>query len=808
MRQRHDETDVLAGLRVLDLGHHLAGPMLGMFLADHGADVIRVMAPGHESTVSEAALDRNKRRVRLDLKSPTGLAQARDLAASADVVIENFRPGVMSRLGIDPQRALDDQPHLIWCSLPGFPRDDPRSDVPAWEGVVASAAGLYPARHGEIDGGPVFSALPMASSFAAFMAAHRVAGALLTRARGGPGEWIEVSLYEAAFQAIGSYAEVPVSRKTDNPTYAMIHRLLETAPAADGRHVYFDSPLRGLQVFLDRYLPQYRLLELDGAGAARLASDVRALIATRPAAEWERIGQEEAQGALGLCQSVQEWLADEHALASETVVTVDDPELGTTRQPGAAVRLSQSPARVRWARGARDFLIGDDISWEASGFVPRQISHDGREAPLAGVRILDCATLLAGPTTTRVLAQYGADVIKVDNAGLAAGAGDPLTDDRSAFHGYRTVSSGKRTAFLDLKSEHLGGVLADLLRSVDVVHHNFTPDAAGRLGLDPDSVRAIRPSAVCSTMSLHSHGGFRGEYRGHEPLAQMATGMGVRAGGEGSPRMLGVVVNDHAAGHLNAFGVMLSLLQRQRTGAVQDVNASLSRTATLHQLPFAIGFDGRTWEEPSGPESCGWSPVDRLYRAMDGWFYLAGPEGDAASRLARIPGIDQSIMGDDELLGARLEDFFAGWSAADAVEAAVAAGFGAHRYVPVLELLSDTSAHERGLLTIMEHPGLGKALGIGHPVFGRCTEDEEKTYLSARRPGLDTIDLIEELGHGESLAELLRSGAAALGENSLVNDSLSHGYWEGRKIEAYAEPERLAPAIRLIAGVPRAHDVE
>ncbi|MDQ7909337.1 CoA transferase [Phytohabitans sp. ZYX-F-186] len=797
----------LRGLRVLDFGQYLPGPMLAMLLADNGADVIHVDPPGGPrwQSPANAALYRNKRPVELDLKSAAGLAAARALAMTADVVIENFRPGVMTRLGLDPRELRAAAPRLVWCSLPGFPRDDPRAGVPGWEGVVASATGLYARAHGEVDGEPCFSALPVTANFAAFMAAHRIAGALLTRARTGAGELIEVSLYEAAFQAVGSYAEVPVSRKTDSPVYARLHKLLRTARAADGTHVYFDTPLRGLQTFLDRFLPGYRLLDLDDAAMSRMVERIVELIATKPGAEWERICQEEIEGAFGLCQSTAAWLADDHALASETVLRVDDAELGRTAQPGYGVLLSRSRPRVRWGRRRHD-RAGTAIGWEAEGFsLP---APGAGTLPLAGIRVLDCATLLAGPTTTRVLAQYGAEVIKVDKAGLATGDIEPLSDDPSAFHGHRTVSAGKRMVFLDLKHELGRAVLAELLSTVDVVHHNFTTGAARRLGVATEQVRERNPAAICSRMSLHSAFGRRAEYRGHEPLAQMATGMGVRAGGSGEPRMLGVVVNDHAAGHLNAFGVMLALLERCRTGEGQEVNASLSRTATLHQLPFTVGFDGRDWDEPSGPDALGWHALDRLYRAADGWFYVApgrtraesAPADPAMRRaLAAIPGLDGVESVDDAGLAAWLAERFRGWPAEKAVDALLGAGFGAHRYVPVADLAGEPSVVSRGLLTVMDHPGLGKGLGIGHPVFGA-----EPASLAARRPGMDTLDVLAEHGFAGRIEELLRARAVALGENPVVNTSTLPGYWTSGRIVSYTSGERLArTADMIMAAHPR-----
>src|SRR5215208_3873483 len=130
----------LAGIRVIDFGQYVAGPLAAMLLADHGAEVIRVDPPGGPRwpTPANATWNRGKRGVILDLKRGADHALARQLIGSADVVIENFRPGVMERLDLGPRAMTDAHPRLIYCSLPGFAADDPRASLPAWEGVVAA----------------------------------------------------------------------------------------------------------------------------------------------------------------------------------------------------------------------------------------------------------------------------------------------------------------------------------------------------------------------------------------------------------------------------------------------------------------------------------------------------------------------------------------------------------------------------------------------------------------------------------------------------------------------------------------------
>jgi len=135
----------LAGLNVIDFGHYYAGPMASMLLADQGATVVRIVRPGGQELPEQPyrLLNRNKKLVEIDLKTEDGKAQALALIEKADVVIENFRPGVMQRLGLDYASVKKSNPRLIYLSLPGFASTDKaRAHIQAWEGVLGAAAAV------------------------------------------------------------------------------------------------------------------------------------------------------------------------------------------------------------------------------------------------------------------------------------------------------------------------------------------------------------------------------------------------------------------------------------------------------------------------------------------------------------------------------------------------------------------------------------------------------------------------------------------------------------------------------------------
>src|SRR5882724_12314661 len=198
------------GLRVLDFGRYIAGPLAAMLFADQGADVVHIERPKTAlNDPIDAVLQRNKSRVAISLKSRAGIERVLELVEKADVLIENFRPGVMNRLGLGYEICQSRNPRLIYLSLPGFASTDAENaSLAAWEGVIGAATGLFTniSFSREFLGlPPVFTALPLPSVYGAVHGAVAVAMALVARERTGSGDRIEVPLASAMFSAMGAY---------------------------------------------------------------------------------------------------------------------------------------------------------------------------------------------------------------------------------------------------------------------------------------------------------------------------------------------------------------------------------------------------------------------------------------------------------------------------------------------------------------------------------------------------------------------------------------------------------------------------
>jgi crotonobetainyl-CoA:carnitine CoA-transferase CaiB-like acyl-CoA transferase len=738
----------LEGIRVIDFGQYIAGPLAAQLLGDQGADVIRVDPPGGPmwDTPANATWNRGKRSIVIDLKRDEDREVARRLVASADVVIENFRPGVMDRLGLGAEACTAANPALIYCSLPGFAPDDPRAGTRAWVGVVGAAAATYRrVRTGGEAGRPLYTAIPLASSYAAIQAAVAIAMALAARERDGIGQHITVPLFDAMFGAIG-YNGLGV-HNADGPARLGGLGLTTQFECADGRWVMFHTgntrtaqvlEAAGVGHWVAEGVTDRKRLADDPALAEDFLHRARELFKTRTADEWEALVSA-AGGECAVCRESAEWIEHPHALGSETIVEVDDPVLGHVKQAGIPARMTLTPPAVG---GPRRPLDADRASilaeLEAQRPAPRPAPpvEGTLRAALEGVRVIDLCMVLAGPTCGRTLAEYGADVVKIE---------PPMRPPNDTFH--LDVNRGKRNIVLHLGTPEGLEVFWRLVDRADVVVQNFRKGGAERLGIGYEQVRARRPDIVYASINTYGQiGPFAGR-PGHEQIAQAATGMQARFGGDGQPRLQNYAVNDYGTGYLGAYAIALGLLHRQRTGEGQHVDAALAYTATLLQSAFMLDYEGKRWAEPRGTDAVGSGLLHRAYAASDGWLFLGARERDLPA-LANVEGMAgvEGLRG--EPLEAALEQRFPKATVAQWVEQLVGAGIGAHRVInDTRELMDDPWAVEHGLSITRDHDGQGLVTTTGPaPRLSR-------TPVVPGRPappvGGDVLDVLRELGMDE-----------------------------------------------------------
>jgi crotonobetainyl-CoA:carnitine CoA-transferase CaiB-like acyl-CoA transferase len=353
----------LAGIRVIDMATLLAGPGAARYLADFGADVIKIEHPDGDDTRSLGWRDpvdgttlfwkqvgRNKRTVVLDLKTRAGLDTMRALVDRSDVLIENLRPGTLERLGLAPDDLLARHPGLVILRVTGFGQEGPYAHRPGFA-TLAEAMGGFAALNGEPEGPPLLPPVALTDEVAALAGAFAVMVALWHRDHGGGGQVIDLSLLESVVNLMGPLPAVWAQRGELQP------RLGSGIPYSVPRGTYRCADGVWVAVSASSESVARRVLDLVGVGddprfvdfAGRMthrdALDeiVRAWIAARPAVE-VLAAFTEAHAAIAPVYSMADLLADEHVRARATFVEVD----GVT-MVGPLARLSRTPGVVRHA---------------------------------------------------------------------------------------------------------------------------------------------------------------------------------------------------------------------------------------------------------------------------------------------------------------------------------------------------------------------------------------------------------------------------------------------------------------------------
>ncbi|HEX4818238.1 MAG TPA: CoA transferase [Nonomuraea sp.] len=359
----------LADIRVIDIATLLAAPSAAALLGDFGADVIKVEHPsgdplrryGHvydDVPLLWKVVNRNKRSVALDLKDPRDRERFLRLAAGADVVIENFRPGTLERWALGPDVLEKVNPRLVLTRVTGFGQDGPYANRPGF-GTLAEAMSGLAAMSGERDGPPMLPAFPLADAFAGVQAACATLVALHARRRTGRGQTVDVSITESMIGALG--AQLTVFDKLGLKPERVGNLSNSNAPrnvyrCADGRWVAVSAPAQSVAERLIRLVGRPDLADepwfASGAGRVGHREEVDDAVGRWISARRRDdvvAAFEQVDAAAAPIYEVDDVLNDAHFLAREVAIDVPDAELGSLRMPNVPFRLSATPGRVRWA---------------------------------------------------------------------------------------------------------------------------------------------------------------------------------------------------------------------------------------------------------------------------------------------------------------------------------------------------------------------------------------------------------------------------------------------------------------------------
>jgi CoA:oxalate CoA-transferase len=356
----------LSGVKVLDLTRVLSGPFCTALLGDMGADVIKVEAPEGDSVRGQGAgrdglswyfaqFNRNKRSVRLDLRKPEAKAVLARLIERSDVLVENFRPGVLARIGFDDARLKALRPSLVTCAINGFGSSGPYRDRPAFD-FIAQAMSGFMSVNGGADDPPLRSGLPISDLVAGLYAAFSISACVVRARATGVGQRAEVSLTNGLVSLLSYIATtyfatgvVPPRAGNDHPIAAP-YGLFPTrdgeialAPADDAFFGRLADALGEPGLKTD---PLYATQPARVANRARINAIVGGKLAAGTTEYWvETLNR--AGVPSGPVNSVAAVFEDPQVLAQDMVLDVEHPGFGMVRMLGFPVKLSETPCRVR-----------------------------------------------------------------------------------------------------------------------------------------------------------------------------------------------------------------------------------------------------------------------------------------------------------------------------------------------------------------------------------------------------------------------------------------------------------------------------
>lgn len=387
------EVSPLDGLRVLDVSTILAGPLCCQLLGDYGAEVIKIEHPQHGDNMRGHGpskdgvplwwkeISRNKRTVAVDLKDPEGAAVFRKLAATADVVVENFRPGTLERWGIGPEVLHAENPGLVVVRLTGFGQTGPYASRPGF-GTLAEAMSGFADATGEPDGPPTLPAFGLADSICGIAASSAVMMALRHRDLTGRGQVVDMNILQPIMTAVGPAPTVWQQLGVLEPRHG--NRSTNNAP----RNTYLTCDDRWVAVSTSAQRIAERVLRLvghpevidepwfaDGHGRAQhvdlLDEYVGSWIARRTREE-VLDAFTEAGAAIGAVYNAQDLAEDPHVRETEMLLEVDDEDLGPLLQHNVMWRMSDSPGRIRFT--GRALGADTDAVLTELGLVPAELS--------------------------------------------------------------------------------------------------------------------------------------------------------------------------------------------------------------------------------------------------------------------------------------------------------------------------------------------------------------------------------------------------------------------------------------------------
>lgn len=646
-----DDALPLRGMRVVDLTRRLSGPYCTMLLATLGAEVVKIEQPGGDPmrrrgpfvgqlSVPFAAVNRGKQSVEIDLKTEAGKERLTALLAGADVLVENFSPGVMARLGFTADVLADINSSLIHCSMSAFGQAHPgRAD----DSSIQALSGLMLCT-GEPGAPPVRTAPPIAAISHAIYAAIGIVAAFHARGSSGGGAHLDIamldslaSVMEYPFMYVGVANTLPPRAASQHPTATPS----QAFSGRDGPLVIMaasDSEFKRLALALGEpglaEDPRFRTNDSRTDNRSALTAEIERLLHARNVTDW--FEELSAKGvACAPVNSVRQALNLPDIAGRGFVRCIGDKAGIRLTCPPIGPRTEHSPC---WRPE-----LGGTPAWIDSPRSGRGHNNSAALLPgslLKGVKVLDLTRFLAGPFCTMILADMGAGVIKVEPPG-----GDPTRAFRPkqlsemARSGYfASINRGKRSVALDLKSPADLQVLEQLIAEADVLVENYRPGVMKRLGLSDDRLRVLNPRLVHASLSGFGQNGRFADRAAFDMTIQAISGMMSLNGAPGSgPVRAGVSVGDIMTGLYAAVAVTAAI--GKKSPQRLDISMLECQLALLHGFADAE-LAGDPLPVKTGAMHGSATPLG-AFKAHDGYVHVSAANDQDFSKLCSVLGVSE-----------------------------------------------------------------------------------------------------------------------------------------------------------------------
>ena len=775
----------LEGIRVVEWGEMISAPYCAKLLAEFGADVIKV-----ESTLGDPARRRGpfpngsqhsersgtflfanlgKRGVTLDFESESDVERLHRLIARADFFVENQPYDVLDKFGISARQLAESHPHLIAVSISPYGRSGEYKRYAGYDLQVNALSGMsFGTGHTHRE--PLTTPDQQAGFLAGVGGAYAAMVALLAResARAAgcedAGQYIDVAdsgiiatLLTGYHLPTFIYRGIAGSRSGNRMRLGLFPNCV--LPCRDG-YVCIDAPqLEQYQRFLN-LLGDPEWIDNPRYRDRRAMSDQYPEEAESLIAPW--FMEHDKEEILQLCLenripcapvlTMDEALESPQLLARQWFREVDHPQAGKLRYPGPPVKLHGSPLRVRRPApmlGQHNAEVLDDLDAGRPAFAPNDVRDipTGGHKPLAlrDVRIVDLGSAWAGPMAGQLLADMGAEVIKVESRARMDGMrlGRPMVGDDLAggdrglwpelqpvFHG---LNRNKLSVTLNLRTDEGKAILRRLASVSDVVLSNFSPGVLQRLGMDYDSMRAVKPDIIVAAMPAFGDTGPLRDMVAYAPIIQAMSGMMSLVGyppEEGEPLVgeLQAAWSDTMAALCAALGVVAAVHHRNRTGCGQYVEAAhLEGTAALLGVPMLQYQMTGEVPTPLGNDEPDFAPHNNYPCAGEDEWVSVAVGSDAEWRALVDVLADDRLKADSRFCDPvsrwrnrrQLDEILSDWtrtrSAQEVTSILQQAGVAAMPVMNIADQFADPHLNSRETYVEIDHPHVGAEMVYGVP---------------------------------------------------------------------------------------------